>query len=251
VGETGVAEVTVDEVCVVACADLFRGDGEILASPFGSVPTIGARLARATFEPELLVSDGEALLVANPLPLGGGPEDKVVEGWMPFRTVFDLVWAGRRHAILGASQVDPFGNSNISCIGDWAKPKVQLIGVRGAPGNSINHPVSYWIPDHSPRVFVERVDMVSGVGYDRGVGTVDVRGVVTNLCVLDFETPDRSTRVRSLHPGITADHVQEQTGFDVAIPDDCPNSRLPTNEELRLIREVFDPTGLRKREVKA
>jgi len=250
VADAALASGTIDEVCAVACADLFRGDGEILASPFGFVPTIGARLAKATFEPDLLVSDGEALLVANPLPLGAGSEDKVVEGWMPFRTVFDLVWAGRRHAVLGASQIDRFGNSNISCIGDWSKPKAQLIGARGAPGNTINHPVSYWIPDHNPRVFVERVDMVSGVGYDRRVDTVDIRGVVTNLCFLDFATPDQSIRVRSLHPGVTIERVREHTGFDVDFRDDCPTSRMPTEEELTLIREVLDPTGLRKREVR-
>ena len=66
--------------------------------------------------------------------------------------------------MMGASQLDRYGNQNISCIGDWARPKSQLLGVRGAPGNTINHPTSYWVPRHSPRVFVERVDMVSGIG---------------------------------------------------------------------------------------
>jgi acyl CoA:acetate/3-ketoacid CoA transferase beta subunit len=246
-------DATLDEVCVAACADAFRGDGEILASAFGFIPTIGARLAKATFEPDLLVSDGEAYLVANPLPLAAGAEDKVVEGWMPFRSVFDMVWAGRRHAILGASQIDRFGNSNISCIGDWSTPKVQLIGVRGAPGNSINHPVSYWIPDHNARVFVERVDMVSGVGNDReDRGPFhDLRRVITNLCVLDFETPHRWMRVRSLHPGVTEQQVRDATGFEIDIANDGPTSRAPTEEELRLIRETLDPTGLRKREIRA
>lgn len=246
--------VTRDEVCVVACADAFRGDGEILASAFGVVPTIGARLARATFEPDLLLSDGEALLIANTLPLGG--DDKVVEGWLPFRSVFDLAWAGRRHVIQGASQLDRFGNQNITCIGEWSRPKVQLIGARGTPGNTINHAVSYWVADHSPRVFVDRVDAVSGVGFDRareaGVDRFhDVRAVITNLGVFDFETADRSMRVRSLHPGVSIDDVREATGFQLAIPPDVAESRLPTPEELRLVRDVLDPGDLRKREVKA
>ena len=63
-------EATLAEYCVVACAEAFRGDGEVLASAFGFIPTLGARLARATFEPDLLLSDGEAYLVANDLPLG-------------------------------------------------------------------------------------------------------------------------------------------------------------------------------------
>ena len=243
------ADVTRDEVCVAACADAFRGDGEILASAFGLIPTIGARLAKLTFEPDLMVSDGEAYLVANALPVGGG--DKVVEGWVPFRHVFDIAWAGRRHAIMGASQLDRFGNQNISAIGDWARPKVQLIGSRGGPGNTVSHPVSYWVPNHSPRVFVEHVDFVSGVGFDREVQPHELRRVITNLCVMDFETPTHAMRLRSVHPGVTVDEVVENTGFELAVPGDVPESRAPTAEELRVIREVLDPGDARKQEVTA
>src|SRR5205807_10600751 len=70
------------DLCVVACADAWRGDGEILASPIGIIPTLAARLARATLEPDLLLTDGEAYLVANDLPVGPGNHPKVVEGWM-------------------------------------------------------------------------------------------------------------------------------------------------------------------------
>ena len=163
------------EVCVVACAEAWRGDGAILASPMGLIPSLGARLARLTFAPDLLLTDGEAYLVDS-----GGQ----VEGWMPYPKVFTMLAAGRRHVMMGAAQIDRHGNQNISAIGDWRRPKAQLLGVRGAPGNTVNHPVSYWIPRHSPRVFTSRVDMVCGVGYDRGAH--ELRVVVTNLAVLDF-----------------------------------------------------------------
>jgi acyl CoA:acetate/3-ketoacid CoA transferase beta subunit len=240
-----VSDATRDEVCVVACAESWRGDGAVLASAFGVIPTLGVRLARATFEPNLLISDGEALLVANDLPIGS--DEKTVEGWVPFRTVFDLVWAGRRHVMMGATQIDLHGNQNISALGDHSRPKVQLIGVRGAPGNTINHATSYWIQNHSARTFVERVDVISGVGTDRGAA--DLRRVVTNLCVFDFDTPDGAMRVRSLHPGVTVDEVLTNTGFSPVVPDDVPETRAPTPEELSLIREVLDPGDLRKTEV--
>jgi acyl CoA:acetate/3-ketoacid CoA transferase beta subunit len=240
-----VSDVTRAEVCVTACADAWRGDGAVLASAFGVIPTVGARLAKATFSPDLLVSDGEALLIANPLPYGSA--DKVVEGWIPFRSVFDTVWSGRRHVMMGATQIDRFGNQNISVIGDWAKPKKQLIGVRGAPGNTINHATSYWIPRHVARTFVETVDMVSGVGTDRGAA--DLRRVVTNLCVLDFEGPGRTMHLRSVHPGVSVDDVVANTGFSLALDADTPQSRLPTDEELGLIREVLDPRAARNTEV--
>ena len=144
---------------MVACAEAWRGDGAILASPMGLIPSLGARLARLTFAPDLLLTDGEAYLV----DAEGG-----IEGWLPYAKVFTMLAAGRRHVMMGAAQIDRYGNQNISAIGDWKRPKAQLLGVRGAPGNTVNHPVSYWIPRHSPRVFTEHVDMVCGVGYDRG-----------------------------------------------------------------------------------
>jgi acyl CoA:acetate/3-ketoacid CoA transferase beta subunit len=232
------------EVCVVACAEAWRGDGAILASPMGLIPVLGARLARLTFAPDLLLTDGEAYLVD-----AGGE----IEGWMPYREVFTMLAAGRRHVMMGAAQIDRHGNQNISAIGDWKRPKAQLLGVRGAPGNTVNHPVSYWIPRHSPRVFTPRVDMVSGVGYDRGA--YELRVVVTNLAVLDFGldaegTADRVMRLRSVHPGVEVAEVTAATGFRLAVPDEVPVTRWPTAEELELIRTRLDPTGARERELR-
>lgn len=234
------------EYCVIACADAWRGGGEILASPMGLIPSLGARLARLTFAPELLLTDGEALLVRP---------DGTPEGWLPYRQHLTLVAGGRRHVMMGASQIDRFGNQNISCVGDWARPRRQLLGVRGAPLNTLNNPTSYWIPLHSRRVFVERVDMVCGVGYDRAAGHPGtaryhrIPRVVSDLGVFDFATPDRSMRLASLHPGVTVARVAEATGFTLAIPDEVPATREPTDGELRLIREVLDPGGARAREV--
>jgi acyl CoA:acetate/3-ketoacid CoA transferase beta subunit len=237
------------EVCAVAIAEAFRGDGEILASPIGLLPQLGAKLARATFEPDLLMTDGVAFLVS------GAPG--VVEGYMPYRTVFDTVWSGRRHVMMGATQIDRFGNQNISCIGEFARPKAQLLGMRGAPGNTINHKTSYWVPNHSPQVFVPKVDVVSGVGYDRAAALGPrasrfhaLRRVVSNLGVFDFETPDHAMRVRSVHPGVSVEEVVAQTGFALVVPGSVPTSRLPTDEELRLIRETLDPKGLRDKEIR-
>src|SRR5215475_11519781 len=205
------------EICLVACAEAWRGDGAILASPMGLIPALGARLAQLTFSPGLLLTDGEAHLLAPDGADGAGP---VTEGWLPYRAVFTMVAAGRRHVMMGAAQIDRFGNQNISCIGDWSRPRAQLLGFRGAPGNTVNHPVSYWVPRHSRRVFVERVDMVSGVGYDRaaalggwGARFHEIRRVVTNLAVLDFAGPDNAMRLRSVHPGVNVSDVADATGF--------------------------------------
>jgi acyl CoA:acetate/3-ketoacid CoA transferase beta subunit len=246
---------TLAELCAVACAEAWRGDGEILASPIGIIPMIGARLAKATFAPDLMMTDGVASLVANVYAVGAPFSARVVEGWMPYRAIFDLVWSGRRHVMMGASQIDRFGNQNIACIGDYAKPKSQLLGARGAPGNTINHTTSYWIPQHSTRAFVPKVDFVSGVGYDRAraLGAKasrfhEIRRVVTDKAVLDFDTPDHAMRLRSVHPGVSVDDVVKSTGFEL-VTEGVTETRAPTSEELRWIREVIDPHGLGKKEL--
>lgn len=242
--------------CVVALAELFRGDGETFASPMGTAPTIGARLARATFEPDLYLTDGIATAVAGNLPVGGvaGDNGTVVEGWMPFRAVFDTLWWGRRHVIMGATQVDSRGNQNIACIGDWDRPKAMLLGMRGAPGNTINHTTSYWVPKQSSKVFVESVDLVSGIGYDRAaaVGEAarfhEIRAVVSDLGVFDFDTPQRTMRLAAVHPGVEVDDVRAATAFDLAVAGDLAETRAPTAAEAALIAAI-DPEGLRYREV--
>jgi acyl CoA:acetate/3-ketoacid CoA transferase beta subunit len=243
--------------CVIACAEIYRGDGEVLANPtIGSIPFIGARLARATFESDLMMTDGEAMLVANNLPFGQLGDNKLVEGWLPYRHSFDVVWSGRRHVVMGASQIGRYGDTNIACIGPWERPKVQLLGSRGAPGNTVNHRTSYWVPNHNLRVFVEQVDFVSGLGPRRAReigGTLptynQIRFIVTDLCVLDFETPDGSIRLRSTHPRVSVDEVVAKTGFALVIPASVEVTRAPTEEELRLIRQELDPLGFRLKEV--
>ncbi|MBO0728503.1 MAG: CoA-transferase [Acidimicrobiaceae bacterium] len=243
------------EVCIVALAECFRGDGEIVANPIGTIPMIAGRLARASFEPDLMVTDGEATLVAGDEAFAW-PGGKVIEYANPYRSMFDVVWSGRRHVIMGATQLDPYGNHNFAAVGDdYARPKVQLIGFRGAPGNTVNHATSYWVAAHSRRVFVEHVDVVCGVGWDRAAAAgpaatefFDLRRVVTSLCVFDFGGPEHRLRLVSVHPGVSVDEVRAATGFDFPQQQPVEESRLPTDQELRLIREVIDPTNQRDTE---
>jgi acyl CoA:acetate/3-ketoacid CoA transferase beta subunit len=247
-----ITEVTRAEYCAIACAEIFSGAGEIMASPMATLPLIGARLARLTTEPDLLITDGEALIFADTPAVGAKAP---IEGWMPFRKVFDVVASGRRHVVMGANQIDRHGNQNLSAFGPLQHPTRQMFGVRGAPGNTINHPTSYWVGKHSSRVFCDKVDIVSGVGYDQvdpenpAFRFLHLHRVVSNLGVFDFGGPGHTFRALSLHPGVTADQVAENTSFEVAGLDEAGVTREPTEEELHLIREVLDPRSLRDREV--
>jgi acyl CoA:acetate/3-ketoacid CoA transferase beta subunit len=248
-------DVTRAEVCATAIADAFADDGEIFASPMGLLPMLGVRLAKLTSNPDLVISDGESLWLAGAPPLGEGADR--VEGWIPFRKVFDIIGYGKRHVMMGATQIDRHGNQNISAIGAWKQPTRQLLGSRGAPGNTVNNRTSYWVPRHSPRVFVDRVDIVSGVGpklaKEAGPAAArfnEIHRVVTNLGVFDLGGTDDTLRLRSVHPGVSIEEIRESSGCDIQIDADTPETRRPTPEELVLIREVLDPGGLRHREVR-
>ncbi|MDT0201619.1 CoA-transferase [Nocardioides sp. AE5] len=246
--------VTRAEVCAAAIADAFAEDGEIFGSPMGTLPMLGVRLARLTSNPDLVISDGEALFLNGTPPIFA--KGDVIEGWIPFRRVFDVVAYGRRHVMMGATQIDRHGNQNISAIGSFEQPTRQLLGSRGAPGNTVNNRTSYWVPKHSKRVFVEQVDIVSGVGPKRAkqAGPAaakfnDIHRIVSNLGVFDVKGPDDTVRLLSVHPGVSVEEVVEATGFDLHIEADVPTTREPDASELMIIRNVLDPKNIRDREV--
>jgi acyl CoA:acetate/3-ketoacid CoA transferase beta subunit len=241
------------EVCAVACAELFRDAGEIMVSPMTTMVSIGARLARLTFSPDILLTDGEARLIADTPAIGAAA---AIEGWMPFGRVFETLAWGRRHVVMGANQIDRYGNQNLSAFGALQQPTRQMFGVRGAPGNTVNHATSYWVGSHSKRVFGTEVDIVSGIGWDKvdpanpAYRFVNVYRVVTNLGVFDFNGPEHQMRALSLHPGVQAEQVAENTSFEVHGLDTAEESRLPTADEQELIGEVIDPRSLRDKEVR-
>jgi len=250
--------ISLAELCIVAASEAWRGDGEVLASGIGIVPRLAVGLAKLTYAPELMMTDSEAYLVEEPIPLGPrGDYKPKFAGWMPFSRVFDVVWNGRRHAMVTPSQIDRWGQGNISCIGDFRKPKAQMLGVRGFPGNSINHANSMFVPMHSTRALTEKeVDVVGSVGYNpqrwpEGVNRdfVDLRLIVTDLCVMDFGGPDHQVRVRSLHPGVTFEQVQAATGFPLAQMAALPVTPAPTAEQLAIIQRL-DPHNLRASVIK-
>jgi glutaconate CoA-transferase subunit B len=248
-------EATLVDRVICAAAQAWKDDGEVLATGIGIVPRLAASLCMAAINRDLMMTDSEAWIVREPVPVGPRGDYQVKrESHMGFARIFDNVWGGKRHAMVGPTQIDRHGQANISMVGsDYAKPKAMMLGVRGFPGNSANHANSFFVPNHSPKVFVAgEVDMVASVGYNparlaRGWSLdelVDIRLVVTNLAVLDFGGPEHQLRLRSLHPGVRAAQVQEATGFALHIPAEVAATPDPTPEQLALLARL-DPYNLR------
>ncbi len=255
-----VADYSLAELMIVAAAEAFRGDGEVLATGIGVIPRLAASLAMKTFNPDMMMTDSESWILSEPNPVSGRQPGQAQprETWMGFSRIFDNVWSGKRHAMVGPTQIDRFGQTNISALGDnYGQPKVQMLGVRGFPGNSISHANSFFVPAHSKRVFVENeCDVVCSIGYNperlpRGYSfdDIDIRHVITDLCVMDWQGPQHRLRLRQLHPGVTVEQVVENTGFVIHVPDDVITTPAPTKEQVDILRQL-DPLDIRARQLK-
>jgi glutaconate CoA-transferase subunit B len=241
------------ELVITACAEAWRNDGEVMATGIGPLPRLGASLAKASFNPALQITDGEVYYADAPIPPGKRVGPVVLEGYANYDRVFAALWGGRRHAMVGPVQLDRFGQANISVIGDHARPKAAMLGARGFPGNSVSHPNSFFMPNHNIRAFVPgEVDFVCMAGYNpaRYIGgkpprCLDLRRIVSNLAVMDFGGPGHAIRVVSLHPDVTFEEVQDNTGFALARAEGTiPTTPAPTADALARIA-ALDPNNVR------
>lgn len=257
------AEATIDELMVVTLAREFTNDTRAFNGAVSFVPVAAYLLARAIHAPELVWAASSIAVDASPAQLGESTlSDSIWDGAsMLSNSSFDFwSWAqGARYntfAFRGA-QMDRFGNVNNTVIGPYESPKVRLPGGGGMADLGCMIPNIYlWSTTHDPRTFVDALDFRSGLGWGDGGDHRERLGLpggprlcVTNLCVFDFEPESKGMRLRSVHPGVTVEQVQEATGFEVLLPDgDVPTTDAPTDEELRVLREEVDPTSMRLRE---
>jgi glutaconate CoA-transferase subunit B len=152
-----------------------------------------------------------------------------------------------------AAQVDRYGNCNTVAIGDYAKPRVRLIGPVNQPGHFSLFGREIVIMPHERRNFVDRVDFVSGAGYLDGPGGRERRGlmrggpvmILTDKAVFRFAPDTRLAVLASVHPGYSVDEVVASTGFSHDfVPASVAQTVLPSAEELRLVRQEIDPLGV-------
>jgi glutaconate CoA-transferase subunit B len=200
-------------------------------------------------------------LPALPMPAFGWDRRalKGVESYSDTGHRFDSVKDWHRHVFfIGGIQVDPHGNTNLIGIGpDHARLRFRGPGSVGT-ATLTTHVGRYYIVlnSHTPRLFVERCDYVSAIGW--GAGGADARRrlglpgggpclCITPLCVMDFHPDAKRLRLRSVHPGVSAAEVRAQTGFDLGPLDDVPATQPPSAEELRLLRTRIDLGGVLRR----
>jgi glutaconate CoA-transferase subunit B len=157
--------------------------------------------------------------------------------------------------VVGALQIDKFGNSNLIGVGKDYK-HLDFRGPGAVGTLSMAHYVDRYylfVQSHNRKIFVEKCDFISTVGW--GQGGADGRSklgipgkgpiyCITPLCVFDFEEQSKRMRLCSVHPGVTVEQVLENTGFEVIVPDNVPQTAVPTPEELWTLRERIDIEGM-------
>lgn len=151
-------------------------------------------------------------------------------------------------AFQGGAQIDMYGNVNTSVIGSYENLKSILPGSGG--GNDIGSLTerSVLVGLQTPDRFPEKVDFVTTPGYLDGGDTREKAGllggpiaVVTQCGVFDFEPVSKRMRIKKLNPGMTVEIAQACTGFELLVPENIEFVEPPSDEVLRILREVVDP----------
>jgi glutaconate CoA-transferase, subunit B len=256
---TAPTDYTTDELMAVCIARLIN-DGECVAQGIATpMVSAGYFLAKLTHAPNLLFASaiGNALTM-NWAPLSVSDVERVLDRHMMIAPSFaqlvcEILPVLQFKEFLRPAQVDACGNTNNIAIGDYSHPRVRLPGSGGIPDVSSFSTNTYlYNPRHGRASFVEKLDFISGVGVGAKTGGVTgstspgPRAMVTDLGLFDF--CDGRMRLLSYHPGTTIERIQARTGFSISLAPGVGETPAPSSEELRLLREVIDPLGVRKLE---
>lgn len=254
--------VTTDELLVVCIARQIV-DGEVVAQGLATpLVAAGYLLARKTHAPHIYFSSAIGQGICRlPAPLSLLNVESL---WLDLsmnnvgfvRAAADMLPRLKPKEFFRPAQVDAQGNFNNIAFGkNYHHPRLRLPGTGGIPDvTTFIHDICLYVPRHSRLTFVAQLDFLSGLGHHpmrtHGSGP---RVLISDLGVFDFEGKDDQgrphMRLVSHHPGVDIDLIQSRTGFPLLISREVHQTPIPSEEELRILREEIDPLGIRKLEL--
>ena len=240
------------EMMIYAMASEIEDFDTVLHGVSSPLPILAMSVARKTHAPDMAYISGAE---------GVDPElnriypssfdarlNRNAVAYFGLHEAFDLAQRGELNLMfLGAAQVDRYGNTNLSVIGDIERPKVQLPGgAASAFLMPITPKVVIWVTRHTSRVFVEEVDFVTGQGYNHREEEFKKNEIVviSNLGIMNFKNPERVMQIQHFHPGHSVDEIKENTGFAISVAANVSETSAPGSEVIKLINEM-DPDGVR------
>ena len=228
-------------------------DGQTVFAGVG-IPLLAATLAQRIHGPGItILFEGGTLgpfVVPGELPASTN-EQRCTRRANMLLSITDVLLLLQRGYVdvgfMGGAQIDRYGNLNSSFIGSPENPSVRLPGTGG--GNDISSLTQMIVAiKHEKRRFVEKVDFVTSPGFltgnstrhDSGLISGGMYRVVTDLAIMGFDEKTKSMKVEALHPGVTAEEVRDNTGFDILIDENVGVTKAPSDEELSVLRHL-DP----------
>ncbi len=253
-------EFTEAEFMIAQTARLLE-NGRLVFIGYG-MPQIAAILAQRLHAPDMVQVYEFGAIGAQPetpfvrFTMGGPRNCSRSLAWTNMNTVFACAQLGMVDlGVLGATQVDMYGNVNSTILGkDFHRPKKRFPGAGGA-----NEVLSYcWktivVIMHEPRRFVPRVDFISSPGFlDGSPGARERAGlprgtgpyrVVTSKALYGFDEATRRMTLLGVRDGLTVQAVVKEMDFEPLVADPVQTLEPPTAEELRVLREEIDPSGV-------
>ena len=241
---------TSNEMMTIAAARALRNE-DVCFVGIG-MPSAAANLARLThaLDITLIYESGTIATKPDVLPLSIG-DSELCETALTTVSVPEMFryWLqGGRISVgfLGGAQIDKFANLNTTVVGPYDKPKVRLPGGGGAPEIATSCGEIFIIMAQGKRSFVDRLDFITSLGHGEGgdhrarlgLKTKGPTRLVTDLCVFEPDPETREMSVTSIHPGVTREQIQENTGWAVRYAGKIGETPAPTVQELKVLRDL-------------
>jgi glutaconate CoA-transferase subunit B len=250
------AAYTPSEMMIVTAAHALKGARTVFVGV--GLPNMACNLAQRTVAPDMELIYESGVYGARPerLPLSIG-DPTLVSGATSVVSMADLFGLYLQRglveiALLGGAQVDRFGNLNSTVIGAYAKPKTRLPGSGGACEIATNAQRTFMIMRLKRRAFVDKLDFVTSPGHLTGGDSRARLGLpgggpelmITDKALLNFDNPEREMQLCALYPGVSVEDVQAEVGWPLKLAPQIDHVSAPSAEDLRLIRDELDPTGM-------
>jgi glutaconate CoA-transferase subunit B len=219
-------------------------------------PSAACNLARLTHAPGITLIYESGTLATKPsilpLSIGDGELCDTALCTVSVPEMFRYWLQGGRITVgfLGGAQIDRFANLNTTVVGPYHKPKVRLPGGGGAPEIAISCGEIFIIMTQSKRGFVDKLDFITSIGHGEGgdhrarlgVTTKGPTRLITDLCVFAPDPETKEMTVVSIHPGVSRDDIDGNTGWKVKYARDVAETAAPGPDELAALREIHART---------